>query len=327
MKTIYILVCCLLVTTACSPSLAEPTLPNELPSPLPTHTSAATKISAPSATVATTIATSAPQPSPTPCPDITHTPAPTSTGLLRIVYSSDSATRTWLWLWKEETQTATPFPLPEDALDPHLSSDHRLIAFLRVRENGESEIWVVDTEGCHARKLASVTLDEAKQRATGLLPYLDLGWVPNTHMIVYHIQSCCGVGGDGTYAQTTLVDAETGNVIEVLPPAHWLTYAPDGSQMAALTYDELRVYDTQDGQLQFSLKFGGGGHWYSPDGQYILVLSSQGFIGVNAANGTWREIPLAYESIGGCGDVVPPPPDITWIDIDEASYFMLVPEF
>lgn len=282
MHSLFLLIFIILVT-ACAPQSIE------TPSPTPVITN-------------TPFATTTPQPTqtlePTPIPSIHAEKIPlgscgqiieakiSGAGVLEVVYETYDRNLT---TWSEDTQVVfpIPFPLLPDALDPKLSIDHRSIIFGRDSGESQSELWVMDVDGQNEKRLA--TLQYEVGRTYGY------DWVPNTNKIFYY-------AGEPfqydvwDYDKFVVVDVNSGRAISLkMPPEVIATeFAPDGSQMAIRTENELRVLSMQDGRVQFTIQARLNYPRYSPDGKYIFYFIDKGILRIDAMNGQQQIIPLKY---------------------------------
>jgi Tol biopolymer transport system component len=264
-----------------------------------------------------------------------------SAGNLEVVYAGGvpsqnvlskfgMAEYTGLWVWSDDTQAAIPFPLPQDALGPKLSADHRWIVFRRDRGERQSELWAIDTQGQNEKKLVIILFDEIQERYPNLAGPSDLtlglnyDWVPNSDKILYSI-----VPGGGIdifiYDTVALLEVNSGQVISLAKPGEEVSnvkISPDGSQAAVLTRDELRLLNAKDGQVQFTLPMALNSYGversstpaYSPDGKYVIDFAEDGIVRVDPVNGQSQIIPLKYSVVVPGGGESPPSlsPDFTW---------------
>jgi WD40 repeat protein len=250
--------------------------------------------------------------------------------------------RRQLWSWREDTQKAAPFLQPQDALGARLSADLQWIVFRRDIEKAQkSEIWVIDSNGKNERKLAEISYREVKARnptEDSNVVYLDYGWVPNTDKVYYSVEIA---GVEDTFA---LVDIHSGQQFPLAESgtSNVIVFAPDGSQAAVLTtsaalpavdaansgsqpavalnYGNLRLVDTNDGSLLFTVSIpvrndlGHSGSLsldYSPDGKYVIGFSRDGIVRISAKAGAWQNIPLDYTIISPYVGA-PYSPQFTW---------------
>ena len=335
MKT-YSLFLLLILLAACTPQSIEtlsPTLVITI-TPLATTTAVPTQTFEPTATPIPAAEISLDS-----CTGIVEAKI-SSTGILEVVYTGGIpplnviskfglAEYTGLWLWSEDTQAAVQFPLPPEALGPKLSEDRRWIVFRRDLEDRQSELWVIDAQGQNERKLVTVSFDEIEARYPNLAGSLELGlnygWVPHTDKIFYSITPGGGVDIH-IYDTFALLNVDSGQVIWLAKPGEEVSnvvIAPDGSQAAILTASELRLVNTKDGKVQFTLPMslssygvgGSGSPAYSPDSKYVIDFTDDGIVRISAADGQWQVIPLKYLHIFPAGGDSPlsRTPAFTWV--------------
>ncbi|HOG45253.1 MAG TPA: zf-HC2 domain-containing protein [Anaerolineae bacterium] len=265
--------------------------------------------------------TSAPQPTASAAPTLrpTRTPTPTATPPpclapvtpqppaprqpLRVVYADGGR----LWRWQEETGAATAYALSGPAYDARLSRDGHLIAFRRPTGEWTDELWVVGADGTGERRLATFSAVEMVGRypTTGLAD-LVVDWLPGAHTLACYYEPDHRYVEYGPYEPLTLVDADTGAARTVTAAEDRvlaLAYAPDGSQVAVLTAQELRLVDARDGSVRFRapLQVQPGRSQslaYAPDGRSLALFTERAITVVDTAAGSRRDIPFDYEPIG-----------------------------
>ena len=331
----------MVVVTACAPqsvATPPPTPANTItplavttPEPQPTHTLESTRISIPVTNVSLDS-----------CTQIIEAKVSDS-GILEVVYAGGMpsldviskfglAEYTELWLWTYATQAETPFPLPSDALNPKLSADRYWVVFRRDIGEKRSELWVIDAQGQYERKIVTFSFDEIQARYPNLAGPFDLelglnyGWVPNTDKIIYSIAPGGGID-IYIYDTVALLDVDSGQVISLAKPGEEISkvvIAPDGSQAAVLTASELRLVNTKDGKVQFTLPMplssygveGSRTPAYSPDSKYVIDFTDDGIMRMNIEDGQWQILPLKYATITTVGGDSPTSrsPDFTWVD-------------
>jgi WD40 repeat protein len=244
---------------------------------------------------------------------------------------------TSFWLWNEDTQKTVSFPLPSDAAGPEISTDHHWLLFRRDIGEIKMELWVMDTNGQNEKKLATVSFDEIKAHHPDIwFATLEYGWIPHTNSIYYKVE-VQPPGEEDSYPPPindafVLVDIHSGKAIQLAQPGKdpEIIFAPDGSQAAILTTSEppqtdaanygshpamllnggeLRLINTNDGNVEFILPIQIKDNFleYSPDGKYLIGLSYDGIIRMNAKDGTWQKIIL--NNIGTYGVL----PKFTWV--------------
>jgi Tol biopolymer transport system component len=248
-----------------------------------------------------------------------------SAGNLEVIYAdANESTR----LWNADLQAVVSNPAPSEGFGLKMSSDHR--QFIFRREGGEiHELWVIDADGQHEKRIATVRYDETAARyaadlaqSNGFLSY-DYSWVPNTDKIFYDVFVAYDIGV--AYDQAVLVDVNSGSSISITLPPNVIKFefAPDGSQMAIETESELRALSTYDGGLQFTVQAPLNDPTYSPDGKYIIDFIDDGILRIGASDGQQQIIPLKYSIFvppGGDGPFRPSP-KFKWV----GSSILLVP--
>lgn len=246
---------------------------------------------------------------------LTSTPAADAEPL-RVVVGTEQT----LHVWDEATGTTTEVLLSEDAMAPRLSDDRTLIAFRRPVDKETQELWVLPADGGDAHHLTTIAAAETLARYPDAVDVsFSHRWVPDTHLLAYSTHPHFDALGDVPSEAVRIVDAETGESHVVLPAGevNAVTYAPDGRQLAALTADELRLVDTRDGSVSFTLPLPlrdlrDQSVDFSPDGRQLVVFTTEGIVIVDTETHAHRSIDLTYDPIGvGHTSVTPP---IDWID-------------
>ena len=232
-----------------------------------------------------------------------------------------------LSLWTENTQMAVPFRLPSNSYDPKLSPDHLRIAFQRNGGENQSELWVMDADGQNEKRLASVILDQATQaRFPDMFLSLEYRWLPDSNKVVYSMIANRDFDW-GIYGKSDLIDVTSGRAIPlaVLPETIRLKFAPDGSQMLAITEGGFRAFSTHDGHMQFTIQDTWNNPVYSPDSKYIIDFIDGGILAVDARDGQQKIIPFEFTIMEGApafeGPFIKPVPHFIWAD----NFTLLMP--
>lgn len=189
------------------------------------------------------------QPQPTAAVNL-PTPA---TADLRLAYTKDGN----LWSWVEgRTRQLTS---SGRVYLPKLSSDGRLIAYLRPADDFHTELWVIHTDGTQERRLVSISdLDiigggVRDPSAAAINPYR-FEWLPGTHTLAFNTQQIF-----------------------------------QGPGLSLL--NDLNLVDADSGELTFLLLSGWGGEFfYSPDGKYVALATTSAIILADANGGNYRKV-------------------------------------
>ena len=125
---------------------------------------------------------------------------------------------------------------------PRFSSDGQQIAYLRQVDDYHLELWAINLDGTHERRLVSVAdmdtigATSRSQGAVAITPY-HFAWVPGGHVIAFNSQQIFLAPSPARLDDLNLVDADTGKLTFALL-AGWggeFVFAPDGSQVAIST--------------------------------------------------------------------------------------------
>jgi Tol biopolymer transport system component len=255
-------------------------------------------------------------------------------GPLRIMYATDCVSTpdlghvpTRLWLWNEETRASVALSLPPDALDPKPSSDFSRIVFLRAIGDGIQELWVIDQDGSHERRLLQISLDQVRQR-NPMARAIDTqyGWVQDTHTVFIQMRPLLFNLELAPFDTLVLVDVITGQLTTLTPPGDVYTrlFSPDGSKAALLASDQVSFADTRDGEVQFAIPLPLAYEEYpglrlenllgfSPDGRFLTAFVRGGLVIVDTTAGSQREFEIDYKAFG-IGDWIPYVAPIEWRD-------------
>jgi hypothetical protein len=253
---------------------------------------------------------------------------------LRMMYATDCISDpdlaqipTRLWLWSEETRASKALLLPPDAFGPRPSSDFSQIVFLRALGEGTEELWVIDQDGLHERKLLHISLDQVREQnpmATAI--DTDYGWVQDTHTVFYQIRPLLFNLGLAPFDTIVLADVVTGRLTTLVPPGEVYNrlFSPDGNQVALLGRDQVSLVNTRDGEVQFTIPLPLPYEEYpgprlenplsfSPDGRILAALIRGGLAIIDAKTGSQREFKIDYTA-WGTGDWIPYMAPLEWRD-------------
>lgn len=247
-----------------------------------------------------------------PCIEFVASTDPES-GPLSILYSTDcladpELTPTRLWQWNVATRQTAALPIPEDARGPRPSSDLSLILFLREVDEASQELWLIDRDGSHERRLARNSLAELRQRYPAAYSIrTNYGWIQDTHTVFYEARALFEFEED-TVDSLVLVEGTTGVVQSMIRPGQVFEqrYSPDGSQIAAISRGELRLINAVTGQAHSVPSLGTIPYvqnplQYSPDGRFLAVLVDKGVAIVDTATGSHQDVSIDYIA-WGAGD-------------------------
>ncbi len=184
-------------------------------------------------------------------PEATATPVPEPTATvnvvppgLKVVYVDQGN----LWLWIEGHGT-TQLTTAGSVVDVNISEDGQVIAFVRQYEFTYEEIWAINTDGSDERLLVGRADFEAMPRSADFIitqrPF-QIDWVPGTHTLAYNTNPA--IEGPGLFINDDLhlVDADSGEKTTLLE-AGWggmFCYSPDGNYLAVVTSESLSIMDT-----------------------------------------------------------------------------------
>jgi len=232
----------------------------------------------------------------------------------------DDAQHTTLALWSEDTQQTIPYPLPADTLGPKISPDHRWILFRRDVSQTQSEFWVIGTDGKNEKRVGIIVLnDEMRNKYPDASFALQYNWISNTNKFYYYVDASQEFG-PLVFERFVIGDAASDQVIQLSLPSEVTLFriAPNGSQFAFLTENELYMLDTESGEVQFTISVSLNNPVFSPDGKYLIDFTDEGVLRVDANNGRLLHIPLKYTimagSPGGDGPYLRPLPNFEWLD-------------
>lgn len=159
-------------------------------------------------------------------------------------------------LWTEgEGQTRLTDGAYVDAIA--LSDDGQYVAFTRLLENGQVELWSIRSDGSDERLLVTPDRFGEMREASPeeiVIP-MDVHFVPGTHMIAFH-SNLAGTGWGFFYTPDDLwwADPETGRIIEK-PVSGEIFYSPDG-QWAAVVNEQHLILMAKEGSNQRIVELG-----------------------------------------------------------------------
>lgn len=153
---------------------------------------------------------------------------------------------------------------PHEGYDPIWSPDGRQIAFLAFQANSGPNIYLVDTNGSHLRKLNNTAFNQTSP-----------AWSPDGGSIAFH--SFREGIGDSIY----VIDADGRNEQELIQDFYRPAWSPDGSRIALLhtaDHSQITVMELDTGALQSynipaaNITAPAGLRWL-PDSQYLAIVT------------------------------------------------------
>ena len=187
-------------------------------------------------------------------PTPTPYPTPVVSGLQVFFVKGDN-------LWQSQDDgPVTPLAPAGKAYNPALSSDGKVVAFLRPTGDQHYELWAVDTGGDNERRLVSSeimdTLDQDKQseNARGINPF-QFAWVPGTHTLMFNTVEIIEGPGVLLLDDLRLVDADSLAFSTLLPAGEGggFVFSPDAKQIALLTRHAISLIDVNGENLRPNL--------------------------------------------------------------------------
>lgn len=183
----------------------------------------------------------------------TPTPQESATGL-RVVYIKDGN----VWSWSE-SGSSKALTSSGKAVSARISSDGKIVAFVRQIDDFHDELWAVNSDASGERRLISVEdldklyLDQRANYVKSIVPY-SYRWVPGTHTLAYNTRQMLEGPGLTLFDDLRLVNADTLEDFLLLPPGQGgeFTYSPDGKQIALVTPSQISVVQA-DGSSRLEL--------------------------------------------------------------------------
>jgi Tol biopolymer transport system component len=188
----------------------------------------------------------------TPAATAAAPPAPSG---LTVAYTD---TNNNLWVWSEGGQ---PRQLAGsgDVVQPALSADGSLVAFIRSKDQISFSLWVIHSDGSGEKQLVSA--EELKPLATAPdakgVGVVQLAWVPGQHNLAYNTNSLFEGPGLATNNDLWTVNAESGEKKNVLPAGQggMFYYSPDGRQIAISREDHISLVNADGSGQRAVVKF------------------------------------------------------------------------
>ncbi|MDH5507288.1 MAG: hypothetical protein OEZ02_08715 [Anaerolineae bacterium] len=164
-----------------------------------------------------------------------------------------------LWLWTE-AGGSVQLNAPGDATNLDLSDDGQVIAYIRSFGMGDYELWAMNNDGSHDRRLLSAEQEAALSTQTDPSNPSRVGqrtWIPGTHKLAFSTHVNNEASGYQENGDLYVLNADTAVLHTVFAPGEAgeaFVFSPDGSKVALVTTTEIWVAnaDGTDKWLVFS---------------------------------------------------------------------------
>lgn len=139
--------------------------------------------------------------------------------------------------------TALTFP-PDDVLDYALSPDGTVIAYTTFRDDGGSDLYLIDSQGQNRQQLLDCA-DGACSNPT---------WEPGGRRLIYERRTFSSQGGAPGPPRLWWLDLSTNQTVAVFEDTQWLgsfaRFSPDGQWISYISSgnQEIQVYHLTDGR-------------------------------------------------------------------------------
>jgi len=144
-----------------------------------------------------------------------------------------------VWIWEEVVGVPQQITSTGDAREFTFSDDGQVVAFVRAVSSDEVELWAVDSDGSHLRRLLSAAQLES-MAPNPQVPGVDIampGWVDQSHTLRVQVSPPReGIGQVVPYGEWS-IDADSGAFSPYTPdegPTPGLV-SPDGKHIAIVT--------------------------------------------------------------------------------------------
>jgi Tol biopolymer transport system component len=160
--------------------------------------------------------------------------------------------------------TALTFP-PDDLLEYALSPDGTLIAYSSYREDGGSDLYLIDSDGDNRRQI----LDCAEGACS------NPSWEPNGRRLIYERRTF-STGAPGP-PRLWWLDLSSGQTVPVFEDSQYLgsfaRFSPDGRWIAYISPNnqEIQLYDQESGRSVRIPSSSGEPAAWSADGSSVLI--------------------------------------------------------
>lgn len=162
--------------------------------------------------------------------------------------------------------TPLTFP-PDDVLDFAVSPDGTVIAYSSYREDGGSDLYLIDSDGENRRQL----LDCAQGACSNPT------WEPNGRRLIYERRTITAEGGSPGPPRLWWLDLNTNQTVAVFGDTQWLgsfaRFSPDGQWIAYISPNnqEIQAYHLESGRSVRIPSSSGEAPTWDADSSSVLV--------------------------------------------------------
>jgi len=153
---------------------------------------------------------------------------------------------------KDEGRPGIQLSHNNDIRQVSISDDGQTIVYTRQLDEYHAEIWAINADGNHERRLVSV--DQFKkldgsQDALGVLPSL-LRWEPGSHHVIFYTYPVYHAIWVFEPSTIWLVDADSGVISQAQYHGGYVSFAPDGKQVAIYNASGINLVNLDGSQLR-----------------------------------------------------------------------------
>jgi Tol biopolymer transport system component len=168
---------------------------------------------------------------------------------------------------ESETETPLTFP-PDDVLDFSLSPDGTAIAYSSYREDGGSDLYIIDSDGENRRQLLDCAQGACSNPA----------WEPNGRRIIYERRTFSVEGGTPGPPRLWWLDLNSNETVAVFEDTQWLgsfaRFSPDGQWIAYISpsNQEIQLYHPESGRsIRIPSSSGEPATWAADSGSVLIT--------------------------------------------------------